>query len=153
MLLLKDIIMSPLNDVYGLKFKVSDRNLVENVMHNLISACRNNEDYFSSKDNSRADKSEFDGLFRKICDLVESSMKTVKKIEKFAGLYDFDEQTPGNGYWSFVFIYEAAMSHTLSVCEDLVKKRDSWRFQRRSYVKYVKFVCSSFLSHTYKSRC
>lgn len=139
-----ETLMGTQNDDSSLKFKIPDKHFVENVIHDLLSACRNNADYFSH-DNSDG-RSGFDGIFRKLSERVESSVITVRKIEGFAGLYDFDEKSPGNGYWSFVFIYEAALIHARRVCVDVIDKRDSWFFRRNVYVKYVSVIfdiCSS----------
>lgn len=122
--------MSTLNDVSSLKFKVSDRISDDILIDDLISACRNNADYYSSDKSS-----DFAGVFIQISDLVKSSVVTVRKIVSFAGLFDFDEATPGNGYWSFVFLYEAALNHSLQVCEVIIQNRDSWLFRRDSHLK------------------
>lgn len=93
-------------------------------------------DYFSN-DNSGVGRSDLNVVFQKLIDRVESSVITVKQVESFAGLYDYDDQTPGNGYWSFVYIYEAALIHTYRVCMDIINKRNSWFFRRNVYVKYI----------------
>jgi hormone-sensitive lipase len=120
-------------DVESLKFKISDKKFVENVVQELISACVNNADYFST-DNSDIG-SRFYESFKKIIDLVKSSFDVVNEIEKFVGLYDFDDSTPGSGYRSFVYIHEAALLHTHRICVHIIENRESWFFRKHEYVR------------------
>ena len=83
-------------------------------MENILTLCKQNLDYFEK------DKS-VDGVkmylnFKKIIELVQESKFNVKTIETFAGDFDFDENTPGNGYRSYNVIFNAALKHTEKTC-------------------------------------
>jgi hypothetical protein len=125
--------MSLVNDVNSLKFKISDKKFVTNVVQELISACLNNADYFST-DNSDIG-SRFYESFKKIIDLVKSSCDVVNEIEKFAISYDFDGTTPGSGYRSFVYIHESALLHTHKLCRFVTENRESWFFRKYEYMR------------------
>lgn len=120
-------------DVDSLKFKISDKKFVDNIVQELISACLNNADYFST-DNSDIGSRFFES-FKKIIDLVKSSCVVVNEIEKFAVLYDFDESTPGSGYRSFVYNHESALLHTLKLCRYIIENRESWFFRKYEYMR------------------
>lgn len=120
-------------DVGSLKFKISDKSSVENLVQELISACVNNADYFST-DNSDIG-SRFHDNFKKIIDLIKTSLVVVNEIETFAGSYDFDENTPGSGYRSFVYIHEAALRHTHKLSTQVINNRDSWFFRKHDLVR------------------
>lgn len=114
----------------SLKFEVSSKNSVDDLIQNLISKCENNEIYYASYNDPI-----FASIFKKISDQVKTSIETIRSIEQFAELYDFDEKTPGNGYRSFVFIYEAALFHILRVCDEIITKRDSFFFRNSHFMK------------------
>lgn len=114
----------------SLKYEVTKWSSLNKLAHSLITKCENNGIYFTSYRDV-----EFVEIIGNIADIVKTSIDTVAAIEQFAGLYDFDEQTPGNGYRSFVFIYETALIHALRVCDEIAVKRDGWFFRRSHYVK------------------
>lgn len=51
------------------------------------------------------------------------------------GLYDFDDQTPGNGYRSFVIIAQISIKHALQLCNYVAVNKDFIIFRKGLYVK------------------
>jgi hormone-sensitive lipase len=75
------------------------------------------------------------GIFEKLIECLRKSVPVIKEIESFAGQYDFDESTPGNGYRSFVFIFEAAVRHAQKTCKYITDNRASLLFRKSSYMR------------------
>lgn len=66
---------------------------------------------------------------------VEKCALTVAEIENFAPEYDFDEDTSGNGYRSFVNMFDSAVRKSAKVCRKLITKRGKILFRADNYVK------------------
>lgn len=94
----------------------------------LIKLCNDNQEYFN-KDTSE-NGSKLHSNFAKIVEIVEKSTKILNEIESFAAEYDFDENTPGNGYRSFIFIFKAAVKHTENACKYIVENRGKFLFRK-----------------------
>jgi hormone-sensitive lipase len=99
----------------------------------LTCLCNNNREYFNK------DKSENGIKFHlsssKIAVLLEKYSPLVKEIQSFAGDYDFDENTPGNGYRSFLFIFNAAIKYTENACKYIVENRGKFLFRKSANAK------------------
>lgn len=88
----------------------------------LIALCRNNENFFHD---------DFIQLYsRDIADGLEKSVPILKEIESFASEYDFDEKTPGNGFRSFLIVFNSAVVYIQRVCNDIKDKREKFFFRR-----------------------
>lgn len=74
--------------------------------------------------------------FAKAIEFLEKSVSVTKKIESFVSDYDFDEDTPGNGYRSFIFIFSAAVKHTEKICKYITDNRSYLLFRKSVYMKY-----------------
>lgn len=68
---------------------------------------------------------------------VEKCLKFVEEIEKFAHEYDFDEETCGNGFRSFIDIFDAAVQRALRICRKLIISRKKIIFRADQYNKYI----------------
>jgi hormone-sensitive lipase len=99
----------------------------------LIKVAQDNCDYFN-ENNSAIDRC-FSELFSVIIEVVAKADLDVEQIKAFAPLYDFDEKTPGNGYRSFVFVYDSALEKTLQLSKEIKVKRGSIFFRSRHYRK------------------
>lgn len=99
----------------------------------LINLCIINEEYFS------ADTTElgvnFATSFKKIAKFLNKSESVLREIESFAGEYDYDEKTPGNGYRSFILVFTDAVQYTEKVCKSITEKRGSFFFRKSFYAK------------------
>lgn len=74
-------------------------------------------------------------IFEKLIECLRKSLPVITEIESFASQYDFDEKTPGNGYRSFVFIFEAATRHAQKTCKYITDNRTSLLFRKSSYMR------------------
>lgn len=99
----------------------------------LITMCVSNVDFY------RHDKSyvgvKIHASFQKLVDILEKSQPVLSEIESFAGRYDFDTETPGNGYRSFVFIFDAGLQHTVKICRYITDNRGNLLFRKSLYMK------------------
>lgn len=73
--------------------------------------------------------------FEKLIQLLEQSVPVIKQIESFAGDYDFDAITQGNGYRSFAYIFHCAVVHTEKVCKYILENRGNLLFRKSVYLK------------------
>ena len=73
--------------------------------------------------------------FIKAVDFLKKIVPLTKNIEAFAGIYDFDAQTPGNGYRSFVYIFNSAVKHTEKICKYITSNRGNLLFRKSAYLK------------------
>ena len=81
--------------------------------------------------------------YKELCDKLDSfksnvdnCYEKVKIIESFASEYDFDENTPSNGYRSFVSIFASAIKKSLNLCHQMSKSRMKILFRANYYAKY-----------------
>jgi len=78
-------------------------------------------------------------------DFIVLANRLVLQIEAFAHEYDFDEQTPGNGYRSFIYVTNACITHGVGICQQLTATRSAMFFRKKFYMKEVE-ACSQLLS-------
>lgn len=78
----------------------------------------------------------------RLCEIIKSLMETVgdigpviDEIQVFASDYDLDENTPGNGYRSFVYIVEKAAEKTMKAVESVKEKRGKVFFRKGFHEK------------------
>lgn len=97
----------------------------------LIIAIDNNINYF---DNSE----KFRTLFLSLCQLklvIEKCVKAMEKIREFASEYDFDDDSPGNGYRSFINISDSAFKQALKICKGMIRNRKKLLFNADNNAK------------------
>lgn len=73
--------------------------------------------------------------FSKAIEYLEKAVPVLKEIESFASKYDFDEKTPGNGYRSFVYIFNAGVQHAEKICKYILDNRGNLLFRKSVYMK------------------
>ncbi|XP_073812727.1 hormone-sensitive lipase [Musca autumnalis] len=78
-------------------------------------------------------------------DFIIMADNLVRQVQSFASTYDFDENTPGNGYRSFVSVVDSCVEHGLGICKNLTAARSTMFFRKKTYVKEVE-ACSQLLS-------
>ena len=100
---------------------------------NLIEISFDNIEFFKKK--RRKNSQKFCEVFESLIKLVAKIHLLVKEIEGFAADYDFDKMSPGNGYRSFVDVYDSAVKHTMTHCVHIKESRDSIFFQKTFYEK------------------
>lgn len=102
----------------------------------LISLCDRNREFFN-KDKTDVG-AHFQSSFKKISEFLLKSNQVLKQIKNFAGIYDFDEKTPGNGFRSFIFIFDAAVNYIDQTCKLIAEKKGKIFFRKGFYAKYGK---------------
>lgn len=98
----------------------------------LIALIENNIEHFDKTKRS-------ENLSTKLHEFQESVLKCstlINQINAFASDYDFDEETPGNGYRSFVDIFDSAVNETIKICSVLIRNREKLLFRPDNYAKY-----------------
>lgn len=99
----------------------------------LMQYCANNREYFNKDRGSVG--TLLCSSFCKIEESLKKSTALLSEVETFAGEYDFDEQTPGNGYRSFIYIFNAAATHTLVISKHIAENRGKLMFRKSVYAK------------------
>lgn len=102
-------------------------------MYDVLKLCYRNCEYFSGDITEIAEK--FHESFTKIAENLLRSKPILDKIELFAPDFDFDENTPGNGYRSFIFIFNAALKYTENTCKYIDDNRGKFLFRQSSSAK------------------
>ncbi|XP_012274425.1 hormone-sensitive lipase [Orussus abietinus] len=109
----------------------------------LRNVCRANIEYFSSHQDENGLRITA-GLLA-ILDNVDALGPLYKEIAKIAPLFDFNENTPGNGYRSFLILVEKGILHCGSICRDLYCQKDSMLFKKNNYSKEIE-ACSQLIA-------
>ena len=77
------------------------------------------------------------GAIQVVLDTLVTIRPLYADITRIAPLFDFDEDTPGNGYRSFLFLVDKAIVHIGSVCKDMNSQKDSVLFRKTNNMKLV----------------
>lgn len=109
----------------------------------LFSACQEHASFFA-KDNTEYGQ-RLHAAHIAWQDFIVLANRLVVQIQAFAHEYDFDEQTPGNGYRSFIYVTNACISHGSNICRQLLAFRSTLFFRKKFYMKEVE-ACSQLLS-------
>ncbi|XP_015180600.1 PREDICTED: hormone-sensitive lipase isoform X2 [Polistes dominula] len=112
----------------------------------LRELCHANKDYFSTHQDENGSKIRASLLA--ILDHLEKMQPLYKEISKFAPMFDFDEQTPGNGYRSFLLLVDRGIMHSVTVCRQMYCQKDSFLFRKSYYMREVE-ACSQLLASLY----
>lgn len=99
----------------------------------LQSIICNNIDYYKTDESTNGLK--LHGAFLGIIDHLDEARPLIQEIELFCKDYDFDEHTPGNGYRSFVKVFDCAINHTLRIVKYVTESRSSLLFRKSTYTK------------------
>lgn len=95
--------------------------------------------FFSSKVKV-ANGQTFCQIFESLTKSIAKIKPLVKEIEGFAGDYDFDQKSPGNGYRSFVYVYESAVKRVVKLSTQIESKRENIWFRNSFFEKYLKLI-------------
>lgn len=120
----------------GLEIKPAIRQMGEDkfcVVDELIRMSVSNVEFYKLDQSSIGVKLHM--IFSNIIELIEKSLPVINVIERLAGVYDFDENTRGNGYRSFVYIFDCAAIHTEKICRYIADNRGNLLFRKSLYMK------------------
>lgn len=110
--------------------KTTERFIVWEALKSIIC---NNIDYYKSDESTNGLK--IHGAFLGIIDYIDEGRPLVEEVEVICKQYDFDEVTPGNGYRSFIKIFDSAIHHTLKIVKYVTESRSSLLFRKNTYTK------------------
>lgn len=99
----------------------------------LIRTCQNNSDYFKF-DNTDEGQRLLDS-FQNISERTAIARSYVDKTISFMHEYDFDGNTPANGYRCFVIAMQACIARCVKVCQHVSRHRDDLLFRKSVYIK------------------
>lgn len=122
---------------------IPDTRLNEN-LKNLSESCSNNAIYFSTDSSENGQRLYIS--FLSIIDHLEQLTPKIEKIESCMHKFDFNENTPGNGYRSFISIVEGAIIYALDLALKIQQKRDSVLFRKTSLTKDIESCSHLFAS-------
>nr|XP_050862934.1 hormone-sensitive lipase isoform X1 [Vespula vulgaris]XP_050862935.1 hormone-sensitive lipase isoform X1 [Vespula vulgaris]XP_050862936.1 hormone-sensitive lipase isoform X1 [Vespula vulgaris] len=112
----------------------------------LRELCHANKDYFSTHQDENGSRIKA-GLLA-ILDHLEKMQPVYKEISRIAPMFDFDEQTPGNGYRSFLVLVDRCIMHSGSVCRQMYCQKDTFLFRKSYYMREIE-ACSQLLASLY----
>ena len=101
-----------------------------NLYEAVTDSCDNNIRYYSSDETNLGLK--ISGAFVGINYHLKILEPLSLEVEQFAKSYDF-EDTPGNGFSSFLHVTELALRHTLKTTNYVTVNRDSLLFRKQIY--------------------
>lgn len=110
----------------------------------LKDLCKNNADYFKRDDTENGQRLYL--AFQGLIDHVNTITPLLDNIRSVMSKYDFDEQTPGNGYRSFVAVVDASLDHALQLSRHISLSRDSFIFRKGFYMREVEAICHMMAS-------
>lgn len=99
----------------------------------LSSICEENAKFYENEENECGQR--YHGAFSGIIDHIVVARKLVNEINQFAHQYDFDENTPGNGYRSFVKAVRLCVEHSVKVGKHIGHTRTFIWFRKNMYMK------------------
>ena len=117
--------------VQKLEIRILDEKFI--LVQELSNICVSNSDYFQNDNTIIGSRllTSFNGLKENL----EKSLILIEIIVNFSHEYDFDENTKGNGYESFVHIYHAAVNYSMKIAKYISDNRGSLLFRKNLYFK------------------
>lgn len=101
----------------------------------LIDLCRNNVNYFANDETVSGLR--IHGAFVGLIDHIETAKPLVAEVSGFVHEYDFDKDTPGNGFRSFLYVVKCCIKTTLKLARYVMENRGTILFRKAIYVKEV----------------
>uniref|UniRef100_A0A1B0CEX7 BHLH domain-containing protein n=2 Tax=Lutzomyia longipalpis TaxID=7200 RepID=A0A1B0CEX7_LUTLO len=109
----------------------------------LKDLCVNNINFFKHDDSEMGLR--LHGAFLAPVDHIDKARPLVDQISEFAHEYDFDINTPGNGYRSFIKVIDCCIMHSIKTCRTVLEGRTSILFRKTLYTKEIE-ACSHLLA-------
>ncbi|XP_066589495.1 hormone-sensitive lipase [Prorops nasuta] len=80
-----------------------------------------------------------------IIDQLQQLRPLYQEILDFAPLFDFDRETKGNGYRSFLVLTDKCIHHTETICEYIYSQKNSKFFRKSTYMREIE-ACSQLVA-------
>lgn len=106
---------------------------IHNMMETLVTLCTENGEAFRSDDSESGQR--LSAAFFAMTDHINTLSPLVDEIRAVAPKYDFDENTPGNGYRSFVNIVDTFIIHGLKLAREVGSSKNNIFFRKAVYMK------------------
>ncbi|KAL6444034.1 hypothetical protein ACFW04_001761 [Cataglyphis niger] len=130
--------MSTLNDDFDRSFEELEP-LQWNALRKL---CHASVEYFMSSNNENSVRIKAALLV--ILEQLDELLPLYNEIAKFASHFDFDEETPGNGYRSFLSMVDKCIIHSEQVCRQMYDQKDSIFSRTSHHMKEIE-ACSQLM--------
>lgn len=101
-----------------------------NVLQDL---CINNAEYFATDSSENGQRLYIS--FMCIRDTIASISPKITHITREAPHFDFDENTPGNGYRSFLSVLSSAVNYAIQLNKKVCLKRETTFFRKTQLTK------------------
>jgi hypothetical protein len=102
---------------------------VEHLQSNIFD----NYNYFSNHKNPES--SQLSSALQKLNVNLEKLSELKAILESHARECDYDENTPGNGFWSYIHNFGCVVKNVRKICHELTKNREKMLFNKKSYSK------------------
>lgn len=99
----------------------------------LRELCRANVDYFAYHQDDNGVRIK--AALHAILDHLDHLRPLYREIAKFAPHFDYDEETPGNGYRSFLLLIDKCIVHCGMVCRQMYCQKDSLLSRKTYYMR------------------
>lgn len=99
----------------------------------LRDMCRANVEYFTSHQDENSVRIK--AALLAILEHLDQLQPLYREIAKVAPHFDFDEETPGNGYRSFLLLIDRCIMHSGQICRKMYYQKDSMLFRKSYYMK------------------
>jgi hypothetical protein len=90
-----------------------------------------NYNYFCNQKSSES--LQLSSVLQKLNKNLEKVSDLKTNLQNAAQQCDYDENTPGNGFWSYFHNFSCALKNVRKVCMQLTKNRDKMLFNKKFY--------------------
>ncbi|ENN72419.1 hormone-sensitive lipase isoform X2 [Dendroctonus ponderosae] len=105
--------------------------------------CSSNADFFASDSSENGQRLYIS--FMALIDAIDGLYPRLIEIEKRVKEFDFDEDTPGNGYRSYISVFQLALKYAIDLNQKIMWRRSSLLFRKTVLTKEIE-SCSHLLS-------
>lgn len=106
---------------------------IHNMMEALVTLSKENGEHFRNDDSESGQR--LSAAFFAVTDHISTLSPLVDEIRAVAPKYDFDENTPGNGYRSFVDIVDTFVIHGMKLAREVAASKNNIFFRKAVYMK------------------
>jgi hormone-sensitive lipase len=103
-------------------------------MYKVLKDLSMNNAQFFQQDESESGQRLHAG-FLALIDQVNMITPMMHEVRKVAPQFDFDEDTPANGYRSFVYVVDMCVQHGVKLSRLVCDSRDSFLFRKSFYMR------------------